>query len=120
MAAYTLRSEASNLRPEFEYGLTNVRRAVTGSDRVRGAYHRRQIEGLSRDVATLRWAEGSEGQRELLLGAWNATRGVVPMNYTPLGDIDANAIDVWFTRRPTFRRTGRDTWAMVAEIEEDI
>lgn len=120
MAAYTLRDEASFLRPEYEHGRARVRRSVRGLDDARGAYLRRAIEPVDRARFRLVWQDGSEGQRELLLNAWEETRGVKPMNYTPLGDVDANAIEVWFTGPPSIRRTGLGTWAMEAEVEEDV
>lgn len=119
MAAYTLRNEASFLRPEYEHGRGRVRRSVRGLDPKRGAYLRREIEEADRERFTLRWSEADVGQRELLLNAWNTTRGVDAMNYTPLGDIDANALEVWFTGPPTITRTGVRSWAMAAEFEED-
>jgi hypothetical protein len=40
------------------------------------------------------------------------------MNYTPLGDIDANAFLVRFTQMPAIEQTTAKTWRMSASVEE--
>lgn len=119
MAAYTLRNEASFLRPEFEHARGRIRRSVRGLSRLTGAFLRREIEEADRKSFRLVWRDADEGQRKLLLEAWETTRGALPMNYTPLGDVDANAVEVWFRSAPQVVRVGLDAWSMTADLEED-
>ncbi|MDP9136443.1 MAG: hypothetical protein M3N56_16635 [Actinomycetota bacterium] len=95
-AVLILRSETTGLRPEFEHDLTSERDAVKtpeGSPVV----HARQKNERARRVWGLRWAQATPGQRYLLESAWQIANGPTsPMAYTPIGDVDANAVEVFF------------------------
>jgi hypothetical protein len=66
----------------------------------------------------LTWNDTNRGQRELLERAWAAAADVLAMNYTPIGDIDANAIEVRFTEQPSIEQTSATAWRLSASIEE--
>jgi hypothetical protein len=66
-----------------------------------------------------RWPETNGGQKALLELAWRDSRGgVLPMNYTPIGDIDANAIEVQFAAPPTFVQRSVNTFELGCELVE--
>jgi len=66
------------------------------------------------------WRGASEGQKYLLLKAWrDSLGGALPMNYTMLGDVDGNAIEVQFIADSlSVTRTGHRTWDMRTEVQE--
>lgn len=119
MAALTLRTQTTGLRPEFEHVVTRRRRSVQ-TEREALSPRGRQINEHSLDRFRLEWKEADAGQRFLLVNAFKDAHGrAMPMNYTPLGDIDANAIEVRFVEDSlSIKGSGPLSFAMTVEIEE--
>ena len=71
---------------------------------------------------TLQWrgASGNEGQKYHLEQAWATAYGPVKtMTYTPVDDVDANAIQVAFVEGSlSMARTAPGLWDMQVQIEE--
>lgn len=96
VSATVLRTQTKGIRPQFEYEVDTQRRAVQtppGSTQWRG----RQINERALRRYRLVWDDTNEGQRRLLELAFEAAFGsILPMDYTPLEDVDANKIQVRF------------------------
>lgn len=126
----TLRTENSGLRPEYEHIEANRRRAI------RSSFGPQSIRFLSVapcsqatvpttvpfDVRTwtLEWDNAQYGQWRQLRDFWDDTLGgVIPMTYTPVGELDVDAVEVTFVPG-TFEwtRTGFSTYTMRVQIEE--
>ena len=119
MAALTLRTASSGIRPGFEHPVTAKRRALTTPPES-GFVQRRQVNERRLDRTRLEWPFATEGQRYLLLKAWSDSKGgVLPMNYTPVDKTDVDAVEVVFV--PGSReivQTGQRSWRMSVEVEE--
>jgi len=112
-----LRTETSGIRPMFEHAIASQRKALQTSGSFR---QRREKNERERRSFRLVWRSGREGQKYLLKKAWeDSLGGALTMNYTMLGDVDANAIEVCFVEDSlTIRRSGPVTWDMEAEVQE--
>jgi len=117
MATLTLRTEIGGIRPEFEVGETQERRAAATPDGSMVPRYR-QINQRALRRVDLRWDVAREGQKRLLERAWNQAGSVAALNYTPVGDVDANAFEVRFTEPPTFEQLTAKTWRLAASLEE--
>jgi len=119
MAALTLSTETGPLRPQFDSSVETKRRAFSSEE---GALSPRVGEVNERSLRrfALRWSKGSAGQRTLLLAALRDSRGgVLPMNYTPIGDVDANALEVQIAKDSLrIRRVGLAEYDMDLELVE--
>lgn len=116
MAEYVLRNEASFLCPEFDHLTASIFRSQRGLDALQGGYQRRHVEPQGRTEYGLEWRQADRGQRELLLKAWDANHDVAPMTYTPLGDVDSNAVQVIFAGPPAIRRRALDSYQMSVRL----
>jgi len=126
----TLRSENSGLRPEFDHVTTATRRQVRGNDSARAIRFRSIAPCSIATVPTsepfdvrrwrLVWSGAQYGQWRQLRDFWDETLGgVIPMTYTPVGDIDANAVQVTFVPDSfQWERNHLTTYTMAVEIEE--
>ena len=119
MAAYTLRTETTGVRPDFDYEVTSKRRALVG-DRRDPLIQRRQVNARAVRQFRLVWSGAYEAQKVLLNEAWDETQGgALPMNYTPVGDVDANAIEVRFVEDSlVIQRVGPIAYEMSVLVEE--
>ena len=119
MATLTLRTESTGIRPGFEHSLNRRRRAVQTPVEALSP-RSRQINENKLDRYRLEWKDADEGQRFLLKSAFADAAGrSLSMNYTPLGDIDANAIEVRFVEDTlSIRGAPGLSYAMSVEIEE--
>ncbi len=96
VAVLTLRTETSGICPSSSHGDDSIRRRVS-SDVDQGAFLGREISEREEQQFSLRWTDGTANERHLLLDAWDRTfSGIFTMTYTPIGDIDANALEVSF------------------------
>jgi len=124
----TLRSESQGIRPQFDYTEGHVRPAIVSryspaSVRVRAvtspslAYS--AGDGSPVRTFQLRWKNTGQGERELLFKAWTDSRGgVLPMDFTRPGDIDANKVSVVFSSRPREKRLSAYRWELEADLRE--
>ncbi len=116
-ATITLRTQSSGVRPQFEHAVASLRSALqtTGAFRQVREKNERELRSFR-----LEWPSATEGQKHLLEEAWSDSYGgVLPMNYTMLGDVDANAIEVRFVESTLrIERVGVRTWSMDVEVRE--
>lgn len=119
MATLTLRTETGPLRPQFDSADESQRRALKSED---GALSPRAREVNARELRRfpLRWKEGTAGQRALVLKAFDdSLGGVLPMNYTPLGKTDAEALEVQIAKDSLrIKRVGLNQFDMELELVE--
>ena len=113
-----LRTESSGIRPMFEHAIASRRKAIQSPGSFR---QRREKNERERRAFRLVWQDGREGQKYLLKQAWeDSLGGALTMNYTMLGDVDANAIEVSFISDSLIiARTGPVTWNMEVEVQEE-
>ena len=116
-ATLTLRTQTTGIRPEFEVSSLQQRRALQTPDESMVS-RARQVNQHPILRLDFRWSEANGGQRQILERAWADAADVVAMNYTPLGDIDANALEVRFLGEPSIEQTSAKTWRMSASVEE--
>ena len=119
MATLTLRTQTTGIRPQFDHEVGSRRRATQttkGSPIWRG----RQINERALKTFGLEWPNTGAGQKAQLLKAWNDAHGnVAAMNYTPIGDVDANAIEVRFVDGTLeTEQLNAKRWRLRAEIEQ--
>jgi hypothetical protein len=117
MATLTLRTQSTGIRPQFEVASQQGRRALQTPDESMVA-RARQVNQRPLRRVDLNWDSTNRGQRELLERAWQQAADVRAMNYTPVGDIDANAFEVHFLSEPTIEQISPTSWQMSASVEE--
>lgn len=117
MATLTLRTQATGIRPQFEVPTQHIRRALQTPDEAMVS-RARQVNQRPLRRISFSWDETNGGQRQLLERAWAAAADVVALNYTPIGDIDANAIEVRFLEQPSIEQLSATAWRMSASVEE--
>lgn len=119
MAAITLRSQATGVRPGFGYA-DKLEHATlrSGSDtfnvraRALNDYGVRSFEIVHEEM--------NDGQSFLLNRAWSDARGgTLPMNFTPPRELDAAAIEVSFVGDElVVKNVEPGTWSARYTIEE--
>lgn len=117
MAALTLRTETTGIRPDFPVGTRHARRALQTPEESMVS-RARQVNQRPVRLLDLNWERTNGGQRQLLERAWAEAADVRAMNFTPLGDIDANAIEVRFLAEPVIEQLSATAWRMSATLEE--
>jgi len=119
MATLTLRTETGPLRPQFDSAVDSGKRALKSEE---GALSPRSREVNARALRRfpLRWTNAGRGQRVLLLNALKDSRGgVLPMNYTPIGKTDVDAIEVQIASDSLrIKRVGLNEYDMELELVE--
>jgi hypothetical protein len=114
-----LRSETEGICPDSEEGFDRLRENVRSSPEM-GSVVARQVRARALRTGTLQWSNADESERYKLLKAYDDARGsVIPMLYTPVGDVDVDAIPVQFVRgslRTT--QTALNSYEMSVDIEE--
>lgn len=120
MATLTLRTETGPLRPQFDSADVSQRRAHKSEDEGYLTPRAREVNARELRRFPLRWKAGSDGQRLLLLKALDDSRGgVLAMNYTPLGEVDANALEVQLASDTLrIKRVGFNAYDMELELVE--
>ena len=120
----TLRTETTGVRPEFEHPERSYRRAIVGSFGPQATRFRSVAPCTQGSVPTavpfdvrswrLEWHDAQYGQWRQLDDLWSATfGGVLPMTYTPVGELDAAAVQVTFIADSfEWERTGFLTYSM--------
>lgn len=116
-ATLTLRTETAGIRPQFEVRSQHGRRALQTPEESMVS-RARQVNQRPLRRIDFSWDVTNGGQRQLLERAWSSAADVIAMNYTPLGDVDANAIEVRFLEAPTIEQTSAKAWRMSASVEE--
>lgn len=117
----TLRTEVTGARPQFGTREVRLRDAALSSAEEFGAVRAREINARPTRRWELSWDEATDGQRRHVEQCFDdSLGGVLTMNFTPLGDVDANAVEVLFVE-DTFEAepVGPFTWRMRATVEED-
>ena len=126
----TLRTQNGGIRPEFDHPTRNRREAVAQSFGPQSIRFRSVAPCTQATVPTnvpfdvrgwrLEWDNTQYGQWRQLRDVWAETLGgVLPMDYTPVGDTDVNAVEVTFVPGSfQWQRTGYLTYTMSVEIEE--
>lgn len=126
----TLRTENSGLRPEFEHPERNYRRAIGGGFGPQAIRFRSIVPCTRATIPTnvpfdvrkwrLVWNNAQYGQWRQLRDFWDDTLGgVTAMDYTPVGELDVDAVEVTFVPGTfEWERTGFLTYTMSVEIEE--
>lgn len=118
MATLTFRTETKGLRPRSDIGTVHGRRALQSEPDSLSPRAREVNERELRRFAC-RWPETNAGQKALLEIAWRESRGgVLPMNYTPIGDVDANAIEIQIVSVPKIVQTGLAVYSLECELVE--
>lgn len=118
MAGLTIRTEAVGLRPEFDHVRAVKRRAVQ-TDQDAASPRMRTINERALRRATLSWKTATDGQRYEVRRLFAAASGcVLPLNYTPVGDVDANAFEVQIV--PNSLRMKRSNARNSHEIEFEV
>ena len=118
MATLTFRTATTGLRPRSDHATVHGRRTLKTEPEALSP-RAKQINERELQRFRCRWPETNRGQRELLRQAWRESRGgVLPMNYTPIDDIDANAIEVQIVTRPREVQRGPVTFELECELVE--
>lgn len=119
MATLTLRTETSGVRPTFEYIEERQRRAVQSPEKEPQRRHR-QINERAVRIFKLRWRETDYGQVDAMRGLFaDSLGGVLAMDYTPIRDVDANAVEVCFVEGTLeIEQVAPAVWNMEADVEE--
>lgn len=91
----TLRTETTGLRPAFEHREERTYRARK-SPNTDSAYHRLRVNPAHvRRVFHLSWPEANRGQYDEVLFYYGlSNQGIKTLTYTPVGEVDADAIEV--------------------------
>ncbi len=116
-----LRSQARGVRPDFEVGSERVRDALQTPPES-SVWRGRQVNETPIDRVELVWESANEGQKRLLERIWKDAGGPFrAMAYTPLGDIDANAVDVTFVDDTLeIERLSAKAWRMRCQVERAL
>lgn len=118
VATVTFRTSTTGLRPRSDHAVVHGRRALlSGPDYL--SPRAKQINARELRRFKCNWPDTNAGQHALLMQAWRDSRGgVLPMNYTLVGGIDANAIEVQFVEPPTVRLIGPSRYELGCELVE--
>lgn len=117
-ATVTFRTSTTGLRPRSDHAVVHGRRALQSEPEYLSP-RAKQVNARELRRFRCNWPETNEGQHALLVQAWSDSRGgVLPMNYTLVGGIDANAIEVQFVEPPKIKRVGPVTFEMSCELVE--
>lgn len=120
MASILFRSVAAGgARPAFEFVEERRRRAVQSPDDEPQRRHR-QINERAVRTFKLRWEETNEAQVAFVRTAFDASfGGVLAMDFTPMRDTDANAVEVCFVDGTLeIEQLGPLSYVMELELEE--
>lgn len=121
MADVVLRSQSAGVCPDTEEARISLREVVR-SDPEMGSVMTRAVRDVPIRSFKLRWSSASESERYLLEKAFDDAKGFVKaMDYTPVGDVDANKVEVHFLPGTVqVTQTAPDLYEMVADVEEVI
>lgn len=120
MATLTMRTETTGARPQF--GTVEIRRrdGVRNAPEEFGRVRARQLNERANRAWELVWDEATPGERIRIERLFDdSLGGVFAMNFTPLGDVDANSIEIIFVE-DTLRMdpAGTRHWRIRALVEE--
>lgn len=115
-----LRSDMAGLCPDSEEITVTQRPGLVTAART-GPIQRREVFNIPRRRLTLRWNNAAEGDRFRLKQALELSKGVLPVEYTPIGKTDAARITLYFVSGgTTITQVGPESYDMTAELEEAI
>jgi len=120
MATLTMRTETTGARPQF--GTVEIRRrdGVRNTAEEFGRVRAREINERANRAWELVWDEATPGERIRIERLFDdSLGGVFAMNFTPLGETDASAIEVIFVE-DTLRmdQAGPHHWRIRTVVEE--
>lgn len=120
MATLTLRTQSTGARPQF--GTVEIRRrdGVRNSAEEFWRVRAREINERAHRAWELVWDEATPGERVRVERLFDdSLGGVYAMNFTPLGDSDANALEVIFVEDTLqMDPAGPLHWRIRAVVEE--
>jgi len=121
MASILLRSETAGICPNTDATL-NAKRAGWQSSWRTGTVMRDAVNAIPRRVYGLRWKDTDQGEVYRMREAWmDSGGGALLMDYTPIGELDANSVEVSFVPESfTYIQRAKGLYDMAADVEERI